>query len=139
MSKTDLELKTVVLLDRVQKNLPITDGEIKDLKKLGLIEGRKPNLYVSAKVAEASQDQSTYIKLRGFKDEYYKNLILEYLTTYKQATKSEIDKLILDILPEILDEHKKENKVRNLIYAMSKKDKTIVNKGTTRYPKWEKV
>lgn len=139
MSKTDLELKTVVLLDRVQKNLPITDGEIKDLKKLGLIEGRKPNLYVSAKVAEASQDQSTYIKLRGFKDEYYKNLILEYLTTYKQATKSDIDKLILDILPEILDEHKKENKVRNLIYAMSKKDKTIVNKGTTRYPKWEKV
>ena len=61
------------------------------------------------------------------------------MTEYKQATKSDIDKLILDILPEILDEHKKENKVRNLIYAMSKKDKTIVNKGTTRYPKWEKV
>ena len=139
MSKTDLELKTVVLLDRVQKNLAITDGEIKELKKLRLIEGRKPNLHVSAKVAEVSQDQSTYIKLRGFKDEYYKNLILEYLTAYKQATKSDIDKLILDILPEILDEHKKENKVRNLIYAMSKKDKTIVNKGTTRYPKWEKV
>ncbi|MBI2259345.1 MAG: hypothetical protein HYU67_10665 [Flavobacteriia bacterium] len=45
----------------------------------------------------------------------------------------------LDKLPEILDEQKSENKVRNLIYAMSKKDKTIVNKGTTRYPKWEKV
>ena len=61
------------------------------------------------------------------------------MTKYKQATKSDIDKLILDILPEILDEHKKENKVRNLIYAMSKKDKTIVNKRTMRYPKWEKV
>jgi ATP-dependent DNA helicase RecG len=31
-----------------------------------------------------------------------------------------------------------ENKVRNLIYAMSKKDKSIVNKGTTRHPKWGK-
>ena len=139
MSKTDLDLKMVVLLDRVQKNLPITDEEIKQLKKVGLIEGRKPNIHVSAKIAEATQDQSTYIKLRGFKDEHYKKLILEYLDKYKQASKADIDNLILDILPEILDEEKKQNKVRNLIYAMSKKDKTIVNKGTTRYPKWEKV
>jgi ATP-dependent DNA helicase RecG len=139
MSKTDLDLKMVVLLDRVQKNLPITDEEIKQLKKVGLIEGRKPNLHVSAKIAEATQDQSTYIKLRGFKDEHYKRLILEYLDKYKQASKADIDNLILDILPEILDEEKKLNKVRNLIYAMSKKDKTIVNKGTTRYPKWKKV
>lgn len=139
MSKTDLDLKMVVLLDRVQKNLPITNDEIKQLKKVGLIEGRKPNIHVSAKIAEATHDQSTYIKLRGFKDEHYKKLILEYLDKYKQASKSDIDKLILDILPEILDKAKRQNKVRNLIYAMSKKDKTIVNKGTTRYPKWEKV
>jgi ATP-dependent DNA helicase RecG len=139
MSKTDLDLKMVVLLDRVQKNSPITDNEIKKLKKVGLIEGRKPNIHVSAKIAEATQDQSTYIKLRGFKDEHYKKLILEYLDKYKQASKTDIDNLILDILPDILDEEKKQNKVRNLIYAMSKKDKTIVNNGTTRYPKWEKV
>jgi ATP-dependent DNA helicase RecG len=139
MIKTDLDLKMVVLLDRVQKNLTITDDEIKRLKKVGLIEGRKPNIHVSAKIAEATQDQSTYIKLRGFKDEYYKNLILEYLGKYKQASKTDIDHLILDILPEILDNEKKQNKVRNLVYAMSKKDRTIVNKGTTRYPKWEKV
>ncbi len=139
MSKTDLDLKMVVLLDRVQKNLPITDDEIKRLKQVGLIEGRKPNIHVSAKIAEATQDQSTYIKLRGFKDEYYKKLILEYLDKYKQASKTDIDNLILDILPEILDNEKKQNKVRNLVYAMSKKDKTIVNKGSTRYPKWEKV
>ncbi len=139
MSKTDLDLKLVLLLDRVQKNLSITDEEFKQLKKTGLIEGRKPNIHVSATIAEATQDQSTYIKLRGFKDEHYKKLILEYLDKYKQASKSDIDDLILDILPEILDEKRKLNKVRNLIYAMSKKDKTIVNKGTTRYPKWEKV
>jgi ATP-dependent DNA helicase RecG len=61
------------------------------------------------------------------------------LDKYKQASKNDIDNLILDILPEILDDVKKQNKVRNLVYAMSKKDNTIVNKGTTRYPKWEKV
>ena len=58
---------------------------------------------------------------------------------FKEGKKDDFEKILLDKLPDILDEHKKENKVRNLIYAMSKKDKTIVNKWTTRYPKWEKV
>ncbi|WP_348799155.1 hypothetical protein [Flavobacterium adhaerens] len=44
----------------------------------------------------------------------------------------------LDILPDVLDKQQKENKVRNLIYAMHKKDTTIVNKGTSRKPIWEK-
>ena len=33
--------------------------------------------------------------------------------------KKEIDKLILDILPKVLDEKQKGNKVRNIIYSMS--------------------
>ena len=139
MSKTDLDLKTVVLLDRVQKSLPITEDEIKGLKKLGLIEGRKPNLYISSSIAKVTGDKSSYIKLRGFKDEHYKKMILEYLEKYKTANKQDIDKLLLDILPDILDENKKSNKVRNLVYAMSKRDETIVNTGTTRNPIWEKV
>ena len=139
MSKTDLDLKTVVLLDRVQKTLPITEDEIKQLKKLGLIEGRKPNLHISASVANVTGEKSSYIKLRGFKDEHYKKMILECLDKYKTATKQDIDRLILDILPDILDENKKANKVRNLVYAMSKKDKTIINTGTTRNPIWKRV
>ncbi|WP_010136326.1 RNA-binding domain-containing protein [Ochrovirga pacifica] len=139
MSKTDLDLKTVVLLDRVQKGLPLKDIEIRFLKKQKLIEGRKPNLYISELVANVTGEKSDYIKLRGFKDEHYKKMILEYLEKYNTASKQDIEKLILDILPDILDEQKKANKVRNIIYAMSKKDQTIVNKGTTRYPKWQKV
>ncbi len=139
MSKTDLDLKTVVLLDRFQKSLPITEDEIKQLKKIGLIEGRKPNLYISSSIAKVTGDKSSYIKLRGFKDEHYKKMILEYLDKYNNANKQDIDKLILDILPDILDENKKANKVRNLVYAMSKREKTIINTGTTRNPIWKKV
>lgn len=139
MSKADLDLKLVVLLDRVQKSLPITEEEIKELKKLGLIEGRKPNLYISSSIAKVTGDKSSYIKLRGLKDEHYKKMILEYLDKYKTASKQDIDKLLLDILPDILDINKKSNKVRNLVYAMSKKDETIINTGTTRNPIWEKV
>ncbi|KVV16412.1 RNA-binding domain-containing protein [Flavobacterium sp. TAB 87] len=139
MAKTDLDLKTVVLLDRFQKSFAMSDDEIKHLKKLGLIEGRKSNLHISASMANVTGERSDYIKLRGLKDDHYKKMILEFLDKYKTATKQDIDKLILDILPDILDENKKANKVKNLVHAMSKKDQTIVNTGTNRYPVWKKV
>ncbi len=63
-------------------------------------------------------------------------MILDYIKKYGSATKSNIERLILDILPAILDDKQKENKVRNLIYALSKKDKLIDNQGTSRFPKW---
>jgi ATP-dependent DNA helicase RecG len=61
------------------------------------------------------------------------------LDKYKQASKEDIDKLLLDILPGVLDEKQRKNKIRNLVYAMSKKDKTIINQGTNRHPKWVRV
>lgn len=81
-------------------------------------------------------EKATYIKQRGFKDEHYKKVILEYLEKYGQASKQEIDDLILDTLPSVLDERKKDNKIRNIVYAVSKKDKTIENAGTHRFPIW---
>jgi ATP-dependent DNA helicase RecG len=83
--------------------------------------------------------QAEYIKTRGLKDDHFKKLILEYLDKCKHASKEDIDKLLLDILPGVLDEDQRKNKIRNLIYAMSKKDKTIINLGTNRYPKWVRV
>jgi ATP-dependent DNA helicase RecG len=55
------------------------------------------------------------------------------------ASKENTDKLLLDILPGVLDEKQRKNKIRNLVYAMSKKDKTIINQGTNRHPKWVRV
>jgi ATP-dependent DNA helicase RecG len=39
-------------------------------------------------------------------------------------------------VPSVLEEKQKTNKIRNIIYSMSKRDESIVNKGTSRYPKW---
>jgi ATP-dependent DNA helicase RecG len=55
------------------------------------------------------------------------------------ASKENTDKLLLDILPGVLDEKQRKNKIRNLVYAMSKKDKTIINQGTNRHLKWVRV
>lgn len=76
------------------------------------------------------------IRTRGLKDDYFKKLILEYLDKYKQASREDIDKLLLDILPGVLAENQRKNKIRNLVHAISKKDKTIINQGSNRYPKW---
>lgn len=137
--KDDLNLTEVILLDKVQKKISINDEAFKLLKKRGLIEGRKPNYYISLKIAELTNQKAGYIRNRGFKDEYYKKMILEYLEKYERATKEDIDKLILDILPDILDIQQRANKVRNLLYAMSKKEQVIVNQGTNRNPIWKKV
>ncbi|MFA6047259.1 MAG: RNA-binding domain-containing protein [Parcubacteria group bacterium] len=135
----DLGLKIIIALDKVQKRKELNTYEAKELRRRDLIEGRSPNIYISSKVAVKTGEKSEYIKMRGFKDDHYKKMILEYLEKYKEASKNDIEKLILDILPKILDEQQKKNKIRNIVYAMSKKDKTIINKGTSRYPKWQKV
>ena len=49
-----------------------------------------------------------------------KKMILDYIKQYGFATKTNIDHLILDILPAVLDENQKVNKVRNLKYAFNK-------------------
>lgn len=118
MNKTDLELKTVVLLDRVQKNLPIDDEEIKELKKFGLIEGRKPNLHVSSAVAKITNDKASYIRKRGIDDEYCKKIILDYLKEFKEGKKDDFEKILLDKLPEILDISQKKNKIKNILQSM---------------------
>lgn len=126
MSKTDLELKTVVLLDRVQKNLPINDVEIKELKKFGLIEGRKPNLHVSSAVAKITNDKVSYIRKRGIDDEYCKKMILDYLKEFKEGKKDDFEKILLDKLPEVLDINQKKNKIKNILQSLKNEDKIRV-------------
>lgn len=135
----DLSLTTIILLDKVQKKKKLSSNELSKLRKQELIEGRSPNVYVSSKVADVTGQKSSYIKNRGFKDAYYKKMIIEYLEKYAHASKLDIDNLLLDILPNVLNESQRKNKVRNIVYAMSRKDKTITNTGTKRIPKWKKV
>lgn len=132
----DLSLEEIIMLDKIQKKKELSEYEIKHLKEKKLIEGRKPNFHFSFGVALKTNQKAEYIKNRRFKDEHYKSLILDYLIKYGSASKEDIDKLILDILPDILNPKQKENKVRNLIHALSK-SKLIINSGTNRKPIWK--
>ena len=60
LEHADIDLTTAVLLDREQKGRPISDNAIRKLRKEGLIEGRKPHLYVSKQIAKATSKEIEY-------------------------------------------------------------------------------
>jgi ATP-dependent DNA helicase RecG len=131
-----IDLQIVILLDRVQKNIRISKDERKILKSKKLVEGRYPNIFLSSKIATTTDEKARYIKYRAFDDQHYKDMIIAYIKKYGAADRKDIDKLLMDKLSGALDESRKRKKISNILYAMSKKDKTIKNSGTYRQPKW---
>ena len=123
----ELNLQEIILLDKVAKHKPLLESEIKDLKKKKLIEGRKPNFHISSNIAEVTGEKEDYIKLRGFDETYYEDLILQYLKKFKRAKRSDFRKLLLDKLPSILNNNQKEDKIKNLLQKMRKEMKIITD------------
>ena len=135
MQKTDLRISDILALDRVQKKLPISDEMNRHLRASGLIEGRKPNIHVSAHVAGATAKKAEYIRTRAQDDKFYCKLITDYLEKFKSATREEIDELLVDKLSDSLDITQKHTKIGGLLTMLRRKD-IIHNDGSKKYPKW---
>jgi ATP-dependent DNA helicase RecG len=135
IQKTDLPLTDILALDRVQKRLVLDPVMAKHLRKVGLIEGRKPNWYVSAAVAKATSSKADYIRTRGMDDAYYKQQILDLITKFGSASRLDIDKLLLDKLSDALDDQQKQTKVGNLLTSLRRGGK-IQNSGPRKAPVW---
>ena len=131
------DLQTVFLIDQVQKHRKITNEQVKYLRKLNIIEGRIPNIYLSAEVAISLNKKEQYVKNKGFDDTFYKELIIEYLKKFESGTREDFRKLLLEKLPDSLDDKQKENKIKNILYAMRKRG-TIEKVGNaSKYTKWK--
>ena len=133
----ELDLQEILMLDKVQKSKELNEEETKYLRKQNLIEGRKPNFYLSAKTVKPLTDdlKAQYIKQKGFDDGHYKKMILEYLGKFGSANRKAIDTLLLDKLPDILNSEQKINKIGNILTALRKAEK-ILNKGSFAKPMW---
>ena len=136
IQKINLPLADVLALDRVQKKLPIPDEAATRLRKGGLIEGRKPNYFVSAVVASATASKADYIRTRAQDDEFYAKLVTDYLEKFGQTDRAEINKLLLDKLSEALDAGQKEKKVANLLTKLRRAGR-INNAGSRGHPIWK--
>ena len=90
MARADLDLMDVIALDKVQKRKPINEDEFKSLKAKKLVEGRRPNLFVSAEVAAATETKVDYIKNRAFDKDYYRKMVVAYLEKFGEASRRQI-------------------------------------------------
>jgi ATP-dependent DNA helicase RecG len=136
IQKTDLPLADVLALDRVQKKLPIPDEAISRLRRAGLIEGRKPNLLVSATVGKVTADKIDYIRTRPQDDEFYAKLLTDYLEKFGQASRAEINQLLLDKLSDALSEKQKFTKISTLLTKLRRRA-LIENTGSDTAPCWQ--
>lgn len=135
IERKDLSINEVMALDRIQKKQEIPKSMVQELKTKGLIEGRYPNVYVSAHIADTVDERAIYIKNRAFDSEHYQQLILKFVDQYGEASRQDIENLILDKLPEILSKTQKLNKIKNLLGKM-RAEGLIQNIGANKRPRW---
>lgn len=126
--KDDLSLTEVILLDKVQKDIPINDEASKLLKKKGLIEGRKPHYHISSSIASATGMETEYIKLKGIEDDYCKKMIKDYIVKFKGGQRSDFENLLDDKLPNLLSPKQKKDKVKNLLQSMKREGVIFLDK-----------
>lgn len=135
IQNTALSLDDILALDRVQKRQALDVATIRRLRKSGLIEGRKPNLHVSASVAQASGQKADYIRTRAQDDAFYRKQILDLIDKFGSASRSDLEKLLLDKLSDALTKDQKMRKISNLLAAMRRQG-IITNIGSKKTSLW---
>ena len=119
----DLSLYDCIALDFVQKHEKIDKDIAARLRKLHLVEGRYPKLYLSEYVVKTTDNndlKTEYIKNRSFNDNHFKDMIISYLRSFGGATRAELNALLESKLSDILTDEQKIRKIGNLLYALKK-------------------
>lgn len=128
-----LHLEEIMLLDKVQKGKELTSQEASALRKKGLIEGKKPNLHISATVAAQTSQTVDYMKQRGVDTEFCKQSILESLTQFGAMSRREFDDILLSKISDNLTHQQKKDRIKNILQALKREGKI----NTTSNKKWE--
>lgn len=119
----DLSLFDCIALDMVQKHEIIDKETTSRLRKLHLVEGRYPKLFLSeyvAKTADNDELKTEYIKNRSFNDSHFKEMIISYLRSFGGATRGELNTLLSSKLSDVLTNEQKNRKIGNLLLALKK-------------------
>ena len=132
---SDFSLGDIFALDHVQKGVPLDDITLKALRKRGLVEGRKPAVHISASVAAVTGREGDYIRARRQDDAHYRQLILDFLSQFREARKDKLRGMLANKWPEVFTEEQKENKLHNLLSALKREGK-IVRVGGRNNARW---
>lgn len=134
----ELDLETVYLLDQVQKGFgkSLSKAAVQHLRKHKLVEGRVNNLYLSAGVAQSISEEAQYIKNKGFDDQYYRDMIIDYLQKFGKAQRKDIRKLLWDKLPGVLNDSQKERKILTLLTALKRNGRITTDSDNKQTSHW---
>lgn len=130
-----LSLEEIIMLDKVQKRKRINEEEERHLKNKNLIEGRKPNFFISLKVAQKTFLKADYTKTKGLDNIYYQDLIVKALKQHINLNRQDIDLLLFSKLPDWMNDKQKKTKITNII-AKLRSNGIIENTGTDVRPNW---
>lgn len=134
----EMDLETAYLLDQIQKGngKMLAREAVQHLRKHKLVEGRISNLYLSATVAQGIAEEAQYIKNKGFDDQYYRDLIIDYLQKFGKAQRKDIRKLLWDKLPNVLSDAQKERKILTLLTALKRAGKIKTDSENKQRSHW---
>jgi ATP-dependent DNA helicase RecG len=135
LATSDLTLIDVMALDKVQKGQTLSESEEKRLKEKSLIEGRKPNFYISKPIAQQTGQKASYSKNKAFEKQYYVDLLCKAMREHGSLTRKEIDELLWNKLPDWMTDNQKKSKVGNLL-TECRKNGTITNQGSFARSSW---
>jgi ATP-dependent DNA helicase RecG len=135
IARDDIPLVDILLLDKVQKGVRLSKGDADRLRRARLVDGRYPNLYIGAKVAAATGQKAQHIRQRGFDNRYYLDMVRDLIREHGPVDRKEINRLLVEKLPEVLSTLQKASRVHNLLSLLSRQGE-IHNHGSRRYPKW---
>jgi ATP-dependent DNA helicase RecG len=130
MKRTDLDLWTIILLDKVQKKIRIERAQYRMLRSQETVEGRYPNIFVSAVIARATGEKAQHILNKGMDKKYYLDLILELIAEHGPVSRDDIDRLLYKKLPEVLSPTQKKNRIHNYLRELVRESRIINQKGT---------
>jgi ATP-dependent DNA helicase RecG len=135
MERSDLDLDLIILLDKVQKRVSITREQHRLLRRAGLVEGRFPTVMISGPVARLAGQPARHIRERGLERRYYLDMVATLVAEHGPVSRSEIDRLLMDKLPDILTPAQKRNRIHNILSVLSQEHR-IRNAGSRPKPKW---
>lgn len=136
MTTTDLSLEDAILLDRIQKKLPLAADQVRRLRDKGLVEGRGKKISISARIAAATGQEVAYINHKGLDAKHYKGLVLDLLALGPQP-RTKINAMLLSKLPASIPEGVRQREyIKNLLQELAR-DHLIENMGgQTRAALW---
>ncbi|MFH1007125.1 MAG: RNA-binding domain-containing protein [Candidatus Latescibacterota bacterium] len=132
---SELSLEEIMLLDKVQKKIPLSKAEGKHLKAHKLIEGRRPNFFLSKNMSQATGQKSVYSKNKALDKAYYLDFIVKSIEVHGSLERKDVDELLWKKLPDWMEDKQKKIKINGLLSELRKLGK-IKNSGSKRKSAW---